>query len=279
MPRRAPGRARYPIDLHLHSAFSDGELSPTALVRSAHRRGVRAIALTDHDTTDGLPEARAAGAELGVGIIAGIELSTWLDREVHLLGYFIDPDHPQLAETARRQQGARVRRLRAICDRLAALGFPLDAEAILAANPGNVGRPHIARAMVAAGYARTTDEVFDRFLGNNGPAYVPIERLSTTTAIEIVHAAGGVAVLAHPGVDDLTDAVPELARAGLDGLEVDHPAHARSTRDRLRTLARAHDLVPTGGSDFHRRQSPYQLGHCGVDDAGLARLYARQPAP
>lgn len=278
MPRGASGRARYPIDLHMHSAFSDGELSPTALVEEAHRRGVRAISLTDHDTTDGLPEARDAGARLGVGIIAGIELSTWFDREVHVLGYFVDPRHPELDETARRQQSARVRRLRAIGERLEALGRPIDTEAIIASTPGNVGRPHIARAMVAAGYARTTDEVFRRFLGNDGPAYVPIERLSTTDAIEVIHAAGGVAVLAHPGVDKLFDAVPTLAEAGLDGLEVGHPAHARSTSDRLRTLAHRHDLVPTGGSDFHRPQSPYKLGHFGVDDAGLARLRDRRRA-
>lgn len=277
MPR-APSRARYAIDLHLHSTWSDGTLTPAALVAAAARRGVRTIALTDHDTTDGVAEARAAGAAKGVSIIAGIELSAWLHREIHILGYFVDPAHPGLVEVTRRQSGARVRRVEAICERLAALGVALDPAPIIASAHGNVGRPHIARALVAAGHVASVPEAFDRYLGNNAPAVVPVERLPAADAIALIHAAGGVAVLAHPGVEQLEGHIAELTAAGLDGLEVDHPAHGRPVADRLRTRALAHRLVPTGGSDFHRPEGTIAIGHYGVTAAGLAALRDRRPA-
>lgn len=282
MPRRA--RARHAIDLHMHSTWSDGTLTPEQLVAAAAKRGVRTIALTDHDTTDGVAEARAAGRERGVGVITGIEISAWLPdpaprgREVHILGWFVDADHPQLAATTRRQSTARVRRAEAICARLTALGAPLDPAPIIDAAHGNVGRPHIARALVAAGHAPTVALAFDRYLGNSAPAYVALERLDADAAIDLVHAAGGVTALAHPGVDDLTDALPALAAAGLDALEVDHPAHSRATRDRLRGLAARHDLIVTGGSDFHRPDGPVGLGHHGVTEHTLAALLDRRPA-
>jgi len=269
--------ARYPIDLHMHSSMSDGTLSPTQLVAEAARRGARAIALTDHDTTAGLSEAREAGAKYGVTILAGIELSAWIGREVHILGYFVDPAHPELVAVTDRQRTGRERRARAICARLGELGMPLDPEPIIAGAEGNVGRPHIAAAMIAAGYARSNQEVFDQWLGNKSPANVPIERLSAADAIDVIHAAGGVAVLAHPGVDDFTDELPALTDAGLDGIEILHPAHGKDTIERFRDLALRYDLAQTGGSDFHRPESPVKIGHFGVDDAGLASLLARRP--
>ncbi|MCB9554386.1 MAG: PHP domain-containing protein [Myxococcales bacterium] len=277
MPR-APARARYAIDLHMHSNWSDGTLTPAALVAAAARRGVRTIALTDHDTTAGVAEARAAGSARGVSIIAGIEISAWLDREIHVLGYFVDPDDPALTAATRRQSEARVRRVEAICERLAALGVVLDPAPIIASAHGNVGRPHIARALVAAGHVATTSEAFDRYIGNGGPAAVVVERLPAEDAIALIHAAGGVAVLAHPGVEQLEEHIPALAAAGLDGLEVDHPAHGRNVADRLRTLASKNRLVPTGGSDFHRPEGAIAIGHYGVTAAGLAALLDRRPA-
>ena len=269
--------ARYPIDLHMHSSMSDGTLSPTQLVVEAARRGARAIALTDHDTTAGLAEARTAGAKHGVSILDGIELSAWIGREVHILGYFVDPANPTLAEVTERQRTGRERRARAICARLGELGMPLDPEPIIAGAEGNVGRPHIAKAMIKAGYARSNQEVFDKWLGNSGPANVPIERLGAEEAIAVIHAAGGVAVLAHPGVDDFSEEVPTLVEAGLDGIEVLHPAHGKDMVDRFRAMARAHGLVATGGSDFHRPESPVKIGHFGIDDATLAAMLDRRP--
>lgn len=269
--------ARHPIDLHMHSSMSDGTLSPRRLVAEAARRGVRAIALTDHDTTAGLAEAREAGARLGVRVLDGIELSAWIGREVHILGYFVDPSHPGLMAVTERQRTGRERRARAICARLGELGMPLDPEPIIAGAEGNVGRPHIAAAMIAAGYARNNQEVFDKWLGNQGPANVPIERLSAVEAIDVIHAAGGVAVLAHPGVDDFSAEVPTLVEAGLDGIEILHPAHGGDAIDRFRALARQHDLIQTGGSDFHRPESPVKIGHFGIDDGTLAAMLARRP--
>lgn len=282
MPRRA--RARHAIDLHMHSTWSDGTLTPQQLVAAAAKRGVRTIALTDHDTTDGVADARLAGEDVGVSVITGIEISAWLPdpaprgREVHILGWFVDPTHPELAATTRRQATARLRRAEAICARLTDLGVPLDPAPIIDAAHGNVGRPHIARALVAAGHVPTVSLAFDRYIGNSGPAYVALERIHAHDAIALVHAAGGVAAIAHPGVDGLTDAIPDLAAAGLDAVEVDHPAHNRATRDRLRGLAARHDLVPTGGSDFHRPEGPIGLGHHGVSDRVLATLLDRRPA-
>lgn len=276
MPR-GPNRARFAIDLHMHSTWSDGTLSPRALVAAAARRGVRTIALTDHDTTDGIAEARAAGEANGVSIIAGIELSAWLEREIHVLGYFVDTHHSELTATTRRQSQARIRRVEAICERLASLGIVLDPAPIIASAHGNVGRPHIARALVAARHVATTVEAFDRYLGNSGPACVPVERLHAADAIALIHAAGGVAVLAHPGVEQLEAHIPALAAAGLDGLEVDHPAHGRAVADRMRTHARQNGLVPTGGSDFHRPEGTVAIGHYGVTAQGLAALLDRRP--
>lgn len=269
--------ARYPVDLHMHSSMSDGALSPTALVREAAKRGARAIALTDHDTTAGLAEAREAGAKFGVSILDGIELSAWIGREVHILGYFVDPANPELMAVTERQRTGRERRARAICARLGELGMPLDPEPIIEGAEGNVGRPHIAAAMIAAGYARSNQEVFDKWLGNSSPANVPIERLGADEAIDVIHAAGGVAVLAHPGVDDFSEEVPILVEAGLDGIEVLHPAHGNDMIDHFRAVARQHGLVATGGSDFHRPESPVKIGHFGIDDATLAALLDRRP--
>lgn len=270
--------AACPVDLHCHSTFSDGELAPAALVERAAARGVRVLSLTDHDTLDGLPDAHAAADVVGLRLVDGIEISAWHRREIHVLGYFVDRDDAALREVTARQRTARVDRVYAIADKLATLGIHLDADAVLAdAGPGNVGRPHIAAALIAAGHARDKDDVFDRLLGSGKPAYVPAARLPAADAIALVHAAGGVAVLAHPGVEKMDHALGELAAAGLDGVECAHPAHDPATAARYRGLAEKHGLVPTGGSDFHHPHGIYDLGSFGTDAAGLAALEARRP--
>ncbi len=269
--------ARYTIDLHAHSTRSDGALTPTDLVERAASCGVRTLALTDHDTVEGLDEARNAGATWGVELVAGVEISAWLGREVHVLGYFIDDRAPGLSAVLDRQRNSRVQRVRDIGARLERLGLPIDADAVIASADGNVGRPHIARALVAAGHVPDTQAAFDRLLGGNGSAYVPASRLTAEYAVRIIHDAGGVAVLAHPGVEAVDDRIPGLVDAGLDGIEVEHPAHDAATANRYRGLAHRLGLVPTGGSDFHH-PGGHPLGAYGVDEAALSALAARRPA-
>jgi len=276
-----PPQPAHPIDLHVHSTFSDGELTPLALVARAAALGVAGLALTDHDTVAGLIEAEIAATERGLAFIGGIELSARVDpsgREVHLLGYFVDPTRPQLRETLAGRRAARVRRLHAICARLAELDCPLDPEAILASARGNVGRPHVAQALISAGYARDTNDAFRRYLGRAGRAYVPAGRLAAHSAIELIHDAGGVAVFAHPGVESIDSAIADLTAAGLDGLEVAHPAHDEGQRARYRRLARENGLVGTGGSDFHHPTGSAEIGTCGVDRETLDALARRRPA-
>lgn len=266
--------ARYEVDLHSHSTFSDGQLSPTDLVALAARRGVKRLALTDHDTMAGLPEAHAAGVAHGVEIVDGVELSVWGDKELHLLGYFVDPAHPALAERLASQGSARVDRVRAIGERLARLGKPIDVDAVLASADGNPGRPHVARALVAAGHVRSQNEAFNRFLGNGQPAYVPAARLAIEPAIDLIHAAGGLAVLAHPGVEGVDPHIEGFARAGLDGIECHHPAHDAAKTRHYQVMAELLGLRVTGGSDFHDPKHHPGPGSHGLDDSAYAALTA-----
>ncbi|MEZ4473052.1 MAG: PHP domain-containing protein [bacterium] len=276
MKRVSP--APHTADLHAHSTCSDGALSPTALVELAARRGVRHLALTDHDTIEGIAEARNAGNRRGVQIIAALELSVWQERELHVLGYFVDPDHPGLRVHLQDYRTARTRRIHDICDRLAELGVVLDPAAILASAAGNPGRPHIAHHLVKGGHVRTFDEAFQRYLGNGRPACVPSARLSAADGIAALHAAGGVAVLAHPAVEGAEAHLAELVDLGLDGLECSHPAHDAATTRRLRLVADALGLVATGGSDFHRAEGGSAPGSHGVEPVVLARLHERRRA-
>jgi predicted metal-dependent phosphoesterase TrpH len=268
-------KARFVVDLHNHSTFSDGDLTPTALVRLAARRGVTHLALTDHDTTAGLDEAHAAGQALGVTIIDGVELSAWSRRELHVLGYHVDRHHAPLKARLEAQRTGRIERVHTIGERLAALGKPIDVDAVMASAHGNVGRPHIARALVKAGWVRTMNEAFQRFLGDGQPAYVPAARMGVAEAIELIHDAGGVAVLAHPGVGDVDAQVPEFVDAGLDGLECHHPAHDTAKTHHYVTMARLLGLCETGGSDFHSPKHSAGPGTHGIDLTRLAAVQQR----
>ena len=268
-------RARYAVDLHSHSTFSDGALEPAALVTLAAKRGVTHLALTDHDTTGGLDEAHAAGDACGVRIIDGVEISAWSTRELHILGYFVDRAEPVLKARLEAQTTARVERVHTIGARLAALGKPIDVDAVLASADGNVGRPHIARALRAAGWVKTMNEAFSRFLGNGQAAYVPASRLPVTEAIELIHGAGGVAVFAHPGVGGVDDQIEGFAAAGLDGIECHHPAHDAAKAHHYSVIARMFGLCETGGSDFHASDHSAGPGSHGIDLAKLAVLSER----
>jgi len=242
------------VDLHVHSSASDGVFTPTEVVHLALRQGMSVIALTDHDTTDGIGEARRAAAGSSLEVIPGLEINTeGPDGDIHILGYYINPDHEPLQEQLRVLREARLVRARKMIERLADLGMPLEWERVLAiaGEDPAVGRPHIARALVEAGYVATAQEAFDRYIGNDGPAYVPRLRMRPEEAIVAIHQAGGVAVLAHPDHHPILERLPDLVKAGLDGLEVYYPEHTPEDVARLGALATRYGLLMTGGSDFH----------------------------
>jgi predicted metal-dependent phosphoesterase TrpH len=248
------------VDLHAHTTASDGTLAPGALVEAAARAGLAALAVTDHDQLAGLPEAREAGARLGVEVVAGVELSlAHAGRDVHLLGLLLDDAEPRLAGRLAGLREARARRAEAIVERLRGLGVGLalaDVRAQAAAGTA-LGRPHVARALVEKGIAASLPEAFDRFLAEGRPAFVPKARLSAREGIGLVHAAGGLAVLAHPALlGDFEPVVRDLAGLGLDGVEVLHPRNAPPDRAKLRALARELDLAESGGSDYHGENKP-----------------------
>ncbi len=242
------------IDLHLHTTASDGILTPSELVLRARAAGLSVISITDHDTTGGSEAAQVFARDAGLQLVAGIEITAVADgRDVHVLGYFIDTASESLRALLDRQGEDRVRRVAETGDRLAALGCPIDVAPILAAaaRGKSVGRPQIAAALVDAGYVRTPDEAFERFLEAGGAAYVPRTGASPAAVIDIVHAAGGIASLAHPGLTPRDQLIAPLAAAGLDALEARHSDHDAATEARYRALAADLGLLITGGSDFH----------------------------
>ncbi|MFD0683145.1 PHP domain-containing protein [Actinomadura fibrosa] len=255
------------IDLHSHSDASDGTRPPAEVVRRARENGVDVLALTDHDTVAGWDAATAALPD-GLTLVPGIELSCRYEgRSLHMLGYLFDPGEPELAAELARIRDDRVTRARTMVSRLQELGVDVTWEAVRALARGEaVGRPHIARAMVDAGAVRTPDEAFSsRWIGQGGRAYADRYALEPARAIALVRAAGGVCVLAHPrarrrGYLFADAVVEELAAAGLAGVEVDHPDHAAADRARLRDVAAALRLVPTGSSDDHGALTGDRLG-------------------
>lgn len=269
------------IDLHSHTTASDGQHPPRELVRLAHAAGVRRLAVTDHDTVAGLAEAEEAGRALGVEIFAGIELSALLNgREVHVLGHFIDPRDPTLSSLSLDLRAERRQRMEKMIQKLAQLGVPVTMQEVERFSGGeNLGRPHLARALVERGWVKDVKEAFDRFLGNGRPACVDRERLDADRAIALIHGAGGTATLAHPGVSKVErHELEQLARAGLDGLEAHHSDHNPSVKEKFLAIARDLDLVPTSGSDFHGEAvAPNRhLGSADMSEAELERLRARR---
>jgi predicted metal-dependent phosphoesterase TrpH len=241
------------IDLHVHTTASDGLLEPTALVRAVEAAGVRIFSVADHDTVDGLDEVRRAADAAGLTLIPGVELSAyWHAVEFHILGYFFDPAGAALRAFLASTREARQVRLHAMISRLRAMGMGVSADDVLTrARDGNVGRPHLARTLVERGFVGSTDEAFARYLGADRPAYVPRPDVSVQQAIDAIRGAGGIASLAHPGLHDRDEAIPDLVAAGLAAIEVYHPHHVFGRAGRYRRLARRYGLLVTGGSDFH----------------------------
>jgi 3',5'-nucleoside bisphosphate phosphatase len=243
------------IDLHSHSTVSDGLDDPAALVRRMAEAGLDAFALTDHDTLQGLPEARAEAARRGIELISGAEISAeWGGQDdVHILALFVDENNiPFNAALAGRQEERRSRGER-MAGKLVEHGFPLDLDAIRAdVGDGVWGRPHLARALVRAGHAKNNDDAFDRFLGREQPWYVPYEKWKAAEVVRAIHDAGGVSSIAHAVWYKETDAlIRALAGEGLDAIEVFHPDHGPDEERRFLSLARELRLATTAGSDFH----------------------------
>lgn len=271
------------IDLHTHSNRSDGTFEPAEVVRRAAELGLDVVALTDHDTTEGLAEALAAGAELGIEVVPGVELSAEHDgTSVHVLAYWPDVTDAELQAELSRLRDERFRRGELIVDKLRELGLPVSFERVREiAGGGNIVRPHIAQAMVEAGIVETEREAFDRYLADGKPAHVPKHALDPVDAVGLILRAGGVCVLAHPGMWGDQSSVPEelierMAAAGMQGLEVDHADHTPEQREHYRRLAERLGLVPTGGSDCHgERYDPIRLGSPTCDPVAYAELRRR----
>ncbi|MEO7522003.1 MAG: PHP domain-containing protein [Gemmatimonas sp.] len=261
------------VDLQTHTTASDGALAPALVVQAAHVAALVAIAITDHDTIDGLAEATATGLQLGVRIVPGVELSTHFDDdELHLLGLHLDDLDSMGAALAGLRLG-RVERAERIVDTLNRSGVPVTMDAVLTeAAGGAVGRPHVARAMVAGSWVRDFREAFDKWLGLAKPAYVPKSRFEVADAIALVHRAGGLAVWAHPHDSATPARVARLAAAGLDGVEVLHPGHPPFLSQRLFATTEQAGLLPSGGSDWHGTlEGSRRLGGQMVPSAWLER--------
>lgn len=251
------------VDLHTHSIFSDGSLTPAELIELAVRQGLTGIALTDHDTVEGVRELCRLGQQVGITVITGVEISTTLHQyTLHILGYGIDPDNPELHEWLAPLQHGRERRNTLILEKLQALGVDISEEEVAEISCcGQTGRPHIARLLMAKGVVDSFEAAFRLYLGRHKPAWEGRFSYSAAETIDMIHRTGGLAVLAHPGqIDPEMRAQPqvirELSLRGLDGIELHYPTHSRKMKKRLKSLAAELGLIVTGGSDFHGATRP-----------------------
>jgi 3',5'-nucleoside bisphosphate phosphatase len=269
------------VDLHSHSTASDGSRSPAQVIAAAARAGLAAIALTDHDSVSGIPEAVAEGERHGVRVVTGTELSAHDDdgHEIHLLGLHLADLEP-LERKLASLRDVRRRRAEAMVEKLNALGLPVSMESVLEqARGGALGRPHVARALVHGRLVKDFREAFERYLGNGRAAYVEKERLAVPDAIKLVHDAGGIAVLAHPGPDATLQSLSHMKDVGLDGVEVRHPSHLPEQERAISELADNLGLLPSGGSDWHgASDGPRVLGCMNVPREWLDRQDAASAA-
>jgi 3',5'-nucleoside bisphosphate phosphatase len=276
------------IDLHTHSSVSDGTDTPAELVRKARAVGLDVVGLTDHDTLDGLDEATAESERLGIQVVRGMELSCSRGgSSVHVLAYGADPSSPGLAEEMALVRDGRLGRLAGVLAKLTALGVPVSEAAVMAqvGDSPSVGRPHIADALIKAGHVQDRQEAFDRFLADGGPAHVPRYTIELERGIDLIHRAGGLAVIAHPWGRGREHLLPPSVLQSLahdhqlDGIEVDHQDHDSETRRQLRTLAESLGLLPTGSSDYHGTgKLDHDLG-CNTTDPEVFNEMQRRLAP
>lgn len=265
-----------PADLHIHSTFSDGTNSPEEVVRLAAAAGLKTIALTDHDITDGIGRARDEGRGMGVEVLPGIELTTENPRaEVHILGYLMDYNQPEFLRVLGIIQKSRVDRIYKIVEKLKKLKIEIEPEDVFAISGQKApGRPHVARALIKKGAVANFKEAFNRYLDSRSPAYVPHYKLPPAEAVQLIVKSGGVAVFAHPAISNCDDIIPDLVGAGLRGLEAYYPGYQNGYTDHYLELAKKYGLLVTGGSDFHGGESgrEIKLGDLTIADELVDKL-------
>lgn len=256
----------------MHSRMSDGTATPEEVVEAALAARLDVISLTDHDTVAGVGRARERARGERIQVIPGIEVSaSWDEGEIHVLGYFVDPDHPEMVAHGEWAAARRRARMEEMVSRLAGEGLPIDMEAVLAEagdDSWNLARPHLARALAARGVVAEPREAFDTWIGNEHDAFVPTRLLSPAESIDLIRRAGGLAVWAHPRDDQVEALLDDLVDAGLRGLEAYRPNHSRDRTRRLEAQARKHDLLLTGGSDWHGGERR-PLGEFAVDSRAV----------
>ena len=269
------------IDLHVHSTASDGILSPSSVVAEAAAHDVWLLSITDHDTTDGIREARTAAAQAALTLVPGVELSVGAEEhEIHVLGYFIDLDNRPLQDILRTLRGARDLRNERIVARLRELGAPIDLERVKEiAGEGSVGRPHIAKALVEAGHCASTGEAFGRYLARGKPGYVGRERLSPAEAAQAIRQAGGIPVLAHPGKLGHRRRIEEIVDMGMAGVEAYHSDHVEMDVELILDIAKARNLLVTGGTDSHgpHPDRPVEIGSLDIPEWVGEQFLSRAP--
>ncbi|MCI5194069.1 MAG: PHP domain-containing protein [Candidatus Electrothrix sp. AU1_5] len=274
------------VELHTHSMYSDGTATPAELVQMAADRNLKGFSLTDHDTVEGVQEVLCHGKAIGMPVISGIEVST-MHRQysLHILGYGVDPKNEKFLQWLARLQQSRIERNRKIVKKLAAMGISISEQELKQISGcGQTGRPHIAQLLLDKGYVTTTQQAFSLYLGRNKPAWCSRSPCSSSEAITVLHQAGGLAVLAHPGIIDKEMKVQplliqELVERGLDGLEIFYPTHSSKVKKRLQMLAHKYNLLCTGGSDYHgdhqRRLFAGQTGAICPPDSIMVELLKR----
>jgi 3',5'-nucleoside bisphosphate phosphatase len=274
------------IDLHMHTTASDGRSTPDDLVRRVHEAGIRTMSVTDHDTMAGVAPAARAAAAFGITVVPGIEItSVHGGKDVHVLAYFLPENAPGLQDMLSGQRRQRIERATEIAERLARLGAPIDVPALVeaASAPGgkSLARPQIAQALIAAGHVATVAEAFDRYLGEDSPAYVPHRGASPADVVALVTRGGGIASLAHPGYRPKDEIIAGLVDAGLEAIEVYHSSHDAAAEAHYLAIARQHGLLVTGGSDYHgegTRRAEF-FGKVNLPRADFDALVARAKTP
>jgi predicted metal-dependent phosphoesterase TrpH len=262
IPRNVSTEGKMKIDLHIHTTYSDGLLTPAQVVQKARQLNLRFIAITDHDTTEGIPEAlEEAKKNNNLEVIPGIEINTdYKNEEVHILGYYVDYSGNYLKKALEHMQSSRLKRAKLITEKLNLLGLNINLEEVMnKASCPSIGRPHIAAALVEKGFSESLQDAFDKYLNRGRPAYVPRERLTPFEAVDLVLNSSGIPILAHPGLIKNQNIIGELIQYGIKGLEVYHKEHSRLQTKHYINVAKHHSLLMTGGSDCHGRE-PLLLG-------------------
>jgi len=264
------------VDLHVHTNYSDGIMDPFAVVQEALKKNIVAIGITDHDTMDGVSSAERAGKMCGIEVVPGIEFSADHNgKEVHILGYYCDRESRELKQTLRDLKRSRLERMTRMVQKLNRLNLDVNLDEVQKLTKGKIlGRPHLALALCRKGYCKTTAEAFSKYIGSNAPAYVKRFKITTAKAVNLIIKSGGIPVLAHPGLYNADEIIPDLARTGLVGIEVFHPDHLLFDIFRYKKMASKYNLLVTGGSDFHGAgagSSPF-LGYVTVDSQHLEKM-------